>query len=156
MRRTKSLSDVTSILEVDSDLRKEEEKLIESVETIEERDILDIDEPVVNDKTGLGLEENNEPLLNITDTLEDGEIPDEEDQILDNSEKYEKEEPKFGQESKPEVDSDYKSDVKVESKPETENSIIQKRSLSLSDIFSLTRDLDFYEKHKPKKQEMNK
>ena len=196
LRRAKSLNDISKIVEVDQDLKKEDRKVIEIIETIEESELLDVSEKDFEDETLLeisnktGKTDETKEIDRIIETdehseintskesesLEEGEIASddelekcseksiensEENQDIKNIEENREEksvdsESELPVESEPAIEKEIKTESKLKAKVKNDHIEIPKRSLSLSDIFSLARDWNFYEKYKPIKKEPEK
>ena len=198
LRRAKSLNDISNIVEVDQDLKKEERKVIEIIETIEESELLDVSEKdfederllEISNKTGKTdetdrtIETDEHSEINTSkesESLEEGEIESDDEvekyaeKLIENSEENQgtkkieenrveksadsvgvNSESELPVESEPDIDKEIKTESTLKAKVKNDNIEIPKRSLSLSDIFSLARDWNFYEKYKPIKKEQVK
>ena len=196
LRRAKSLNDISKIVEVDQDLKKEERKVIEIIETIEESELLDVSEkdfedetlPVISNETGKTdetketdqtIETDEHSEINTSkesESLEEGEIASDDElekcseKSIENSDenldiknidencvkKSVDSESELPIGSEPVSDKEIKTESKVKAKVKNDHFEVPKRSLSLSDIFTLARDWNFYEKYRPIKKEQEK
>ena len=195
-RRAKSLNDISNIVEVDQDLKKEERKVIEIIETIEDSELLDVSEKdfedekllEISNKTGKtdetmetdrNIETDEHSEINTSkesESLEEGEIASDDEvekcseKSIENSEENQetkkieenrveksvKSESELPVGSERDIDKEIKTESKLKIEVKNDQFEIPKRSLSLSDIFSLARDWNFYEKYKPIKKEQEK